>query len=119
MAVRQDLLLAFIDLRSRLRDARSDLLGDDQHTMFIGVNQIPWPDEDSPHFDRGSEVDQVHIGMGYTDASGKIMETERVHLIEITHMSIGDHPDTAEAFVNRGLHLPKIGSYSRWQVEIL
>ena len=47
------------------------------------------------------------------------MEAERLHFVQVAHVAIGHHADTAEAPVNIRLHFPKISPDSRRLVHVL
>src|SRR5690242_5931583 len=83
------------------------------------MNQIAGANGHSANVDRRSEIDQMHAGVGDTNAPGKVLEAQRMNFVEIAHMAVGDDANTAQAPVYVGLNLSKIGADTRRIIEVL
>ena len=106
----EDSSLALGDALSGLGNLRGDFGWHEQDAMFISVQQGPRVDRHAPHFDWRTKINQMHIGMGDTDATREKMKTDRSDFIEVPDVSIGDDAAATEPAVDCGLDLPEIGA---------
>ena len=60
----------------------------------IPVEQVTGADDQATYFHRQPEVQQMHISMGDARARREKVESERMHLIQVAQMAVGDHADT-------------------------
>src|SRR2546428_455955 len=77
-----------------LRQVANNLGGNNQDPVLICMNEVPWIDDHSTHFDRNSNLSQVNIGMRDDDSRSEEVEAETPHLVQVAHATVGDRSHT-------------------------
>src|SRR5438034_8914066 len=92
--------LALGDPLGGLGNLRGDFGWHQQDAVFIGMDHGARLDRQPAHSDRGTKINQMHIGMGDTNAAREKMETDRSDFIKVPDVAVRDAASATEAPVD-------------------
>ena len=87
--------------------------------MDVRVQQVAGSNRKSENLDWGSEIDDVHVGVGNGDGRSEHRELHSADPGDVADGAIGDHAFAMEGLKNRRMHLPNGGSAAVGCFQIL